>query len=239
MPIHDWSKVEDWLFHDFHTTWLIHLKEAMNDGLLPPGYRAFAEQRAELYIPDVLALTSEETAAQRNGSSNVAVVEPKTDRKAVVGTPPTLGRALTVRHTTGRRVVAIIEIVSPGNKDRESHVGDFAGKVASMVQGGVHAVVLDLLPPRSHDPGGMHGVIWSLLDAEHEEEQPPAGRPLTFASYRSADRPIAYLNFAKVGQPFPPVPLFLDQGQFVELPLESSYMLGYSRLPPEDRPGIE
>jgi len=189
MPLHHWERAESWLFHDFHATWLIHLKEALNAGLLPPGYSAFAEQQAELYIPDVRALSTAEAMSSRNGSSPVALAEPRSDRRTVVEKPLTLGRALTVRHSSRRQVVAIIEVVSPSNKDRESHAGDLAGKVASMVQGGVHAVVIDALPPGRFDHAGMHGAIWSPLEAEHDEDAPPPNRPLTFASYRAVERP--------------------------------------------------
>ena len=37
MPVHDWTKVDAGIFHDFHCAWIIHLKEALNEGLLPDG----------------------------------------------------------------------------------------------------------------------------------------------------------------------------------------------------------
>ena len=237
MPIHDWTKVGDWLFHDFHTTWLIEIKQTLNRGLLPPGYHAYAEQRADLYIPDVLTLTGSAPRTYGNGMATVA--EPQTERRQVVGTPAAKGRALSIRHSSDRRVVAIIELVSPGNKDREAHVGDFAGKIAAMVEGGVHAAVIDILPPGRHDPDGMHAEIWSLLEAEEAAGPPPRGRPLSFAGYRAAERPVAYVNFGSVGGPLPPIPLFLDEGQYINLPLESTYMAVFQQFPPEDRRPLE
>ena len=38
MPIHDWTKVEAGIFHDFHSDWIQVLKRALNSGLLPPQY---------------------------------------------------------------------------------------------------------------------------------------------------------------------------------------------------------
>ena len=52
-----------------------------------------------------------------------------------------MSRAEGVQHGAGdgrRRVVAIIEVVSPRNKDRPESVGDFAGKVAGVVAWGLH-----------------------------------------------------------------------------------------------------
>jgi hypothetical protein len=40
MPIHDWTRVEAGIFHDFHGLWIQVIKLALNDGLLPPDYYA-------------------------------------------------------------------------------------------------------------------------------------------------------------------------------------------------------
>ena len=44
MPIHDWSRVDPGLFHDFHQAWVNELRNALNGGGLPPGFFALAEQ---------------------------------------------------------------------------------------------------------------------------------------------------------------------------------------------------
>lgn len=239
MPVHDWSRAEAWQFHHFHTMWLTHLAEHLNDGGLPPGYEAYAEQRAELYVPDLLALTEADpppTAGPTDGG--VAVAEPRTRRHAQARRMPSFGRALTVRHTSGRRVVAVIELVSPSNKDRPDSVGDFAGKIASMVRGRVHAVVLDILPPGRHDPDGMHPPIWSRLDADTAGDPPLPGESLTFASYRATNPPAADLDYAAVGRPLPVMPLYLDGGAVVDLRLEETYMTGFGRIPPSLRQAV-
>lgn len=238
MPIHDWTRVETWQFHDFHSTWLIHLKESLNAGRLPPGYEAYAEQRTELYIPDVLTLTEAPAPAPAAANGAIAVAEPRTRRQVVAQSVPALGRAVAVRHVSRRRVVAIIEVVSPRNKDRPESVGDFAGKVAGVVLGGGHAAVVDLLPPGRHDPGGMHPAVWSRLDEAAPGDPPPPGEPLTLAGYQADRLPVAHLDYAAVGRPLPPIPLFLDGGQFVELPLEESYMTGFDRLPADLRAAL-
>src|SRR5206468_12780014 len=56
MPVHDWTRVGAGTFHDFHATWIIDLKRALNAGLLPPDYYAMAEQIGGSVIPDVLTL---------------------------------------------------------------------------------------------------------------------------------------------------------------------------------------
>ncbi len=45
MPIHDWTRVDAGLFHDFHQDWTIELRRSLNAGRLPPGYVALADQQ--------------------------------------------------------------------------------------------------------------------------------------------------------------------------------------------------
>ena len=35
MPIHDWTRVDAGLFHDFHQSWTVALRNALNEGILP------------------------------------------------------------------------------------------------------------------------------------------------------------------------------------------------------------
>ena len=56
MPVHDWTRVFDGAFHDFHFAWIAELRNCLNSGLLPPDYYAMAEQVAGPIVPDVLTL---------------------------------------------------------------------------------------------------------------------------------------------------------------------------------------
>ena len=58
MPLHDWSRVPAGLFHDFHQTWSIQIKLALNAGILPKGLSALVEQRSGPRESDVLAIES-------------------------------------------------------------------------------------------------------------------------------------------------------------------------------------
>src|SRR5262249_40726348 len=46
MPIHDWTRVRANLFHDFHQSWTIAIRNVLNAGQLPPGYFAIVEPLA-------------------------------------------------------------------------------------------------------------------------------------------------------------------------------------------------
>ena len=63
MPVHDWTRVDAGTFHAFHLGWITHLSEALNGGILPPGYYAMAEQHGGRIIADILTLRSPPSAA--------------------------------------------------------------------------------------------------------------------------------------------------------------------------------
>jgi hypothetical protein len=55
--VHDWTRVEAGIFHAFHTSWVGQIQDALNEGLLPPGYYALAEQHVGRPITDVRTLS--------------------------------------------------------------------------------------------------------------------------------------------------------------------------------------
>lgn len=70
MPIHDWTRVEAGIFHDFHQKWARAIKPALNSGLLPPDYYALLEQvagrsRRDRLPPDLLTLRGPDGANGR------------------------------------------------------------------------------------------------------------------------------------------------------------------------------
>jgi hypothetical protein len=124
MPVHDWTRVDAGIFHNFHLFWINEISKALNDGLLPERYYALAEQHAGRTIPDVLTLhesapaSGSMTSSDGSGGTAVAEAPPKTRRHHTIE-QSLLGRRRTVavRHVSGHRLVAMVEILSPGNKD--------------------------------------------------------------------------------------------------------------------------
>ena len=76
MPIHNWTRVEAGDFHDFHQCWVIAIRNALNAGLLPPGYMAMAEQITGRPIPDVVTLQTREPKEGPEGGIAVATAPP-------------------------------------------------------------------------------------------------------------------------------------------------------------------
>jgi hypothetical protein len=65
-------------------------------------------------------------------------------------------RTLVIYHATGDRIVALIEILAPGNKHSQHTIDDFLYKVMAALRAGYHVLVIDLLPPGRCDPGRTH-----------------------------------------------------------------------------------
>src|SRR5205085_2746651 len=118
------------------TAWIAAIRSALNEGLLPQGYYALAEQHVGGPITDVLTLHGRPAPAvppfplpPATGGTAVAERPPRVRHRRTVG-PAALARrrSLAIRHVSGHRLVALLEIVSPSNKDRIQHVEDFAAK---------------------------------------------------------------------------------------------------------------
>ncbi len=240
MPIHDWTRVDAGLFHAFHQQWVMTLCNGLNAGALPPDYFALPEQSIRGPIPDVLTLrlsADRGEESDRTGGVAVATRRPRvhlTKRFAAqtdldeIESYPTKASRISVRHRHGE-VVAVVEIVSPGNKASRREFRSFVDKSAELIRQEVHLLVIDLLPPTSRDPQGIHKAIWDEI--EEDEFQLPPGRPLTLASYDAGPETVAYAEFVAVGDPLPEMPLFLRPGFYVPAPLEATYQSAWDVFP--------
>lgn len=175
----------------------------------PPDYFALVEQNIRGPIPDVLTL---QLSA---GMSEVDVYADKANR-------------ITVRHRHGN-VVAVIEIVSPGNKASRAEFRSLVEKSAAVIRQGVHLLVIDLFPPGKRDPQGVPKAIWDEL-GEEELELPP-DKPLTMGAFDAGPPRVAYVEPVAVGDVLPEMPLFLKPEYYVPAPLEATYQTTWSAFP--------
>ena len=127
--------------------------------------------------------------------------------------------------------VALVEIVSPANKDRPKHVEEFTDKVLSALNVGVHVLLVDLFPPGTRDPDGLHGILLRQLEDSDERYELPGAEPLTLASYAAGPQVEIYLEHVAVGAALPEMPLFLRPDRYVNVPLEPAYVAAYRGLP--------
>lgn len=233
MPVHDWTRVDAGIFHDFHNVWVAELRNALNGGILPTGYYAMSEQHMGPYITDVLTL---HTAGRRSsarvptGGLAVADAPPKVRHTLSLSNGARSRRkTLTIRHVSGHRIVALLEMVSPANKDRRQHVDEFVSKLVDALAQGIHLLLVDLFPPGPRDARGMHGALWKRLG---DKPRPvPTNEPLTLSSYVADERVKVYVEHVAVGKPLPKMPLFLDVDYYINVPLEATYQATWRGTP--------
>ncbi len=147
MPIHDWTRVDAGLLHDFHQSWTVALRNVLNAGALPPNYFALVDQHIRGPIPDVLTLKLAPSDDEpRNGTTALAVATAPPRARLVRRSEADLyaerANRITIRHRHGD-VVSVIEILSPGNKASRNVLRGFVEKMADLMRQGIHLLVID------------------------------------------------------------------------------------------------
>jgi hypothetical protein len=238
MPVHDWSQVEAGVYHDFHNAWIIMLRNALNGGLLPAEYYALVEQHAGQYVPDILTLHASSAQPPQGKKStpglnggNVLTISkspPRVRQQLVAATYRRLRRTLAIRHTSGHRLVAIIEITSPANKDRPGAVAELVRKIVELLHHGVHVLLVDVFACGRYDRPGLHEQIWAEVDGASPQRE---SEPVTLASYVAAEPMRAYVERVKYGEVLPEMPVFLTVEHYVLVPLERAYEQAWAGVP--------
>lgn len=240
MPVHDWTRVDAGIFHDFHHAWIEELKRTLNAGGLPPEYYALVEQHAAGFGADVLTLQAtggdsadEEGPAPRTAEAGVSLLLSPPKVRVTAETDMEFYRrkqsAVVVRHTSGDRVVAVLEVVSAGNKSSSHALRSFVEKAADLLDQGIHLLILDLHRPTPRDPQGIHGAIWEEISGQ--EHVAPADKPLTLVAYESGLTVRAFVEPVAVGDALGEMPLFLEPGAHVPVPLEGTYQRAFAAVP--------
>lgn len=241
MPLHDWTRVPPGLFHHFHQDWSIEIARALNRGLLPKGLSALVEQRAGAPEGDVLSIESQERASKGEEAREPGIATVQRPVARIVRRTRNKGytrraNRIVVKHHLGR-IVAVIEILSPGSKDSRAALREFVEKAIDFMRAGVHVLILDLFPPTSRDPCGIHKAIWDEL--QEEEFTFPPGKDRILVSYETGEERVAYIEPIGVGDVLPPMPLFLGREMHVLVPLEATYQTAWEASPEELRMAVE
>ena len=202
----------------FHANWATRLADQIT-ALLPEGFRA-------------------EESTHPSGSREVDVAsyrdpgvddplrstwQPIETERTVPLTFPDAFEVRIFRVTGGRTLVAAIELISPGNKDRPSERKAFASKCASLLRSGVALMVVDVVTERS---GNLHNDI--VCELELGIEPMPATFPLYASAYRPVERDGStmldiWTKSLAIGDPLPTLPLRIAGDYFVPIDLDASY----------------
>lgn len=234
MPIHDWKPVDAGIFHAFHHGWIEEIARALNRGLLPKDYYALPEQIAGGFGPDVLTLKRPIAhGAQPEGVGGVALVEaPPKVRLRFRSEPDSYSakaKAIVIRHASQHQVIAVVEIVSPGNKNSRHVYRAFVEKAVPRLRAGVHLMIVDLFEPGPRDPDGIHKAIWDQI--VENDFGLPDDEPLTLASYLAGAYPEAFVETCALHARLADMPLFLSADVYIPTPLEPTYQAAFESMP--------
>jgi len=216
-------------WESFHTTWASALADSLNQGILPEGFIALEQVHAGPAIEiDVSAFAEgARPAARSDGPTATLPRTVWTPAAPPVVLPAVFPEGCTVEVFSsegGRSLVAAIELVSPGNKDRATKRRLFAAKCATYLSRGIGLVIVDVVTSRQ---ASLHNELIDLLGLAASFQTAPdqhlyavAYRPLRRGSddvIETWPMPLA------IGQPLPTVPLSLEAELCVPVDLESSY----------------
>ncbi len=123
-----------------------------------------------------------------------------------------------------RQLVAVIEIVSPANKDRPDKRRAFVGKCAALLRKGVAVSIVDVVTVRH---ANLYAEVMAFVG--HPDPTLGAEPPATYAAscrWVSGERRArleAWAHPLAVGEPLPPLPIWLADEVSVVFDLERSY----------------
>lgn len=125
----------------------------------------------------------------------------------------------------GRQLVAAIELVSPGNKDRPESRRAFVAKVAALLQKDVCVSIVDVVTIRQ---GNLYAELLEWIGGRDTQlgAAPPSLYAVTIRSRKRPDRrSLLEMWFypMELGETLPTLPLWLDVDLRVLLPLEPGY----------------
>jgi hypothetical protein len=216
-------------WESFHAAWATEIMRTLNRHVLPAG--CFAE--AQVHVGSRVEV--DVATYQHNGTAGTS--GPTAPRGVAVATWAPPAAALVMSNVfpdeieiqvfsadTGATLVAAIELVSPGNKDRAETRRAFAAKCASYLHAGVGLVAIDIVTTRT---GNLHDELVRAL-GHPDAYLFPAAAPLYAVAYRptrdpAADRTEVWPFPLAVGQPLPTVPLALRGVATLPLALEPTY----------------
>jgi hypothetical protein len=221
-------------WESFHVNWAGALADLLNESLLPQGY--FAEEHvhrgAALEI-DVATFDESSSASLAGGSIATLptkVWTPEAPAMVIPAAFPDSFEVLVFESEGGARLVAVIELVSPANKDRDAHRRAFAIKCASYLCQGISLIVVDIVTSRQ---ANLHNEMMRLTGQENAFML-SADETLYAVAYRPVVRDQqeqieTWPTSLAIGEPLPTLPLFLNAELALPLDLEATYTAACQR----------
>jgi hypothetical protein len=222
-PVHGWES--------FHARWAVALADAFNR-LLPQRYLAEVQIHIGRNLEADVAefdLSPSVYAEEGKGCEGGVAVQIQT------WAPPLAAQTMDIVFPDdievqvfdmrdSKQLIAVIELISPRNKDRAEARRAFAAKCVAYLQRGIGLLIVDIVTLRS---GNLHYDVLGLL-GQSEDSVMGGDTKLYAVAYRPAHRdgknqldwwPAALV----LGQPLPLLPLALRGAFFVPVDLEATY----------------
>jgi hypothetical protein len=201
-------------WHSFHNSWATYLSSQLN-ALLPEGY--FAEANVQFGVEIDVATFQEPGANPPPAGWQV----PPPHASLPLELPEAVVEVGIFSRSGGPLLAGAIELVSPANKDRQTHRDALVSKCAAYLQAGVGLVLVDVVTERSTD---FHRELLARLGVG----DPGPGPALSGSAYRPVERDgVTTLDVWRepvaVGQPLPTLPLWLRGGLCLPVELEATY----------------
>src|SRR5262245_31752325 len=212
----------------FHGLWAAAVVEKLNRDVLAEDYFADMQVHVGSQVEvDVATLAeSRGTGAPRAAAATAlapAWTPPATDLVFPIVFPDDI-EVQVFSTVTGAALVAAIELVSPGNKDRPETRQAFAAKCVSYLTRGIGLIVVDIVTNRL---ANLHNGVMGLLGRGGPFLLAPAVTTYAVA-YRpsrqpSGDQVELWPRPLSLGQPLPVLPLALRNAGVVPVDLEGTY----------------
>jgi hypothetical protein len=213
----------------FHGWWAAAIASTLNEDLPPEYFAEFQVTLGTRVEVDVATFTDggapEEPCPDGGGTAVQARVwAPPTPVAVVPAVFPDDFEVKVFSGAAGPTLVAAIELVSPGNKDRAEARSAFAAKCAAYLQRGIGLIVVDIVTSR-HD--NLHDELMALL-GHAAGFVFPAPAPLYATAYRPAHRQgrneiDLWRETLAVGRPLPTLPLAVRGLGCLPIDLEETY----------------
>jgi Protein of unknown function (DUF4058) len=218
-------------WESFHTWIAVSIAELLNRTL---PRRFIAEVQTHLGIrveADVAEFERldvvEEAHAMGNGPGGGVAVQTWAPPIATLVMPAVFPDTFEVHvrdERDGMRLVAVVELVSPGNKDRPETRLAFASKSAAYLQRGIGLIVVDIVTDKHFN---LHNELLPLLNLDSRFAMPD-DPPLYAVAYRPTHQGDANLIQGwpvalSVGVTMPLLPLWLRRFSAIPLDLEVAY----------------
>jgi hypothetical protein len=215
----------DW--QSFHNRWANAIADSL-DQVLPHRYFARVQANLGQHIEADVAEFESVSEIETNGSSGGVAVRPYAPPAAQAVVPAVFPDDLEVQvcdSDRGARLAAVVELISPANKDRSDHRRAFSVKCAAYLQRGIGLVMVDTVSSRLYN---LHNELLALLGGTNADGSLPDDANL----YASAFRPVnrdgrneidVWKTPLTIGKVLPTLPLALRGNGSVPLDLEASY----------------